>query len=49
MPTNSSSAQRRPAVRHRAGSTNALMVLASVTGVFALGIAVVVVVMGYLP
>jgi len=46
MPT--ALARPRSAVRHRISSTNVLMVIAAITGLFALGIAIVVVAMGFL-
>ena len=46
MPT--ALAHPRSTVRHRVSSTNVLMVIAAITGLFALGIAIVVVAMGFL-
>ncbi|HEU0206978.1 MAG TPA: hypothetical protein VFQ74_09860 [Pseudolysinimonas sp.] len=47
MPTDSTLARPRSAVRHRTASTNVLMVIASITGLAAVGIAALVVAMGF--
>lgn len=47
MPNAPSLARPHSAVRHRASSTNALVVIASITGLLALAIAALVVVMGF--